>query len=382
MAEVILLTVALTAFFVRLFYKSREKDLIRNFNREISAKTEAYKIMSQHYKKDSSEHYASQLKIIKEDLQEITNDSSQSYPWLSKLFADYYFIQDQAFISQIRTNPNIKSTAAEVRKQLMHDNRDLRIQNKMYEYQLHFYETIFPWLEEFKELSPQDAYASQILVDDKSEYETLRSWLSPEEYNSLSSSQKFQLALDRYQRRSKTKWEIGIEYERYIGYLCEQQGYHVTYTGATLGLEDMGRDLVLSNGNKRIVIQCKRWAQEKTIHEKHIFQLFGSCILLEQQHPGMSVSGVFVTTANLSETARACASRLNILIYENIPMQDYPVIKCNVSRSGEKIYHLPFDQQYDRILIEPDKGEFYAGSVASAEVAGFRRALRHNPNNS
>lgn len=68
-AEVILLTVALTAFFIRLFYKSREKDLIRNFNREISAKTEAYKIMSQHYKKDSSEHYASQLKIIKEDLQ-------------------------------------------------------------------------------------------------------------------------------------------------------------------------------------------------------------------------------------------------------------------------------------------------------------------------
>lgn len=381
MAEIILLTVALTAFFVRLFYKSREKDLIRNFNSEISAKTEAYKIMSQHYKKDSSEHYASQLKIIKEDLQEITNDSSQSYPWLSKLFADYYFIQDQASISQIRTNSNIKSTAAEVRKQLMHDNRDLRIQNKMYEYQLHFYESIFPWLEEFKELSPQDAYASQILVDDKSEYETLRSWLSPEEYNSLSSSQKFQLALDRYQRRSKTKWEIGIEYERYIGYLCEQQGYHVTYTGATLGLEDMGRDLVLSNGNKRIVIQCKRWAQEKTIHEKHIFQLFGSCILLEQQHPGVSVSGVFVTTANLSKTARSCASRLNILVYENIPMQDYPVIKCNVSRSGEKIYHLPFDQQYDRILIEPDKGEFYADFIVSAEAAGFRRALRHNPNN-
>lgn len=382
MAEIILLTVALTAFFVRLFYKSREKDLIRNFNREISAKTEAYKIMSQHYKKDSSEHYASQLKIIKEDLQEITNDSSQSYPWLSKLFADYYFIQDQASIFQIRTNPNIKSTAAEVRKQLMHDNRDLRTQNKMYEYQLHFYETIFPWLEEFKELSPQDAYASQILVDGKSEYETLRSWLSPEEYNNLSSSKKFQLALDRYQRRSKTKWEVGIEYERYIGYLCEQQGYHVTYTGANLGLEDMGRDLILSNGNKRIVIQCKRWAQEKTIHEKHIFQLFGSCILLEQQHSDVSVSGVFVTTAHLSETARACASRLNILVYENIPMQDYPVIKCNVSRSGEKIYHLPFDQQYDRIVIEPDAGEFYADSVASAEAAGFRRALRHNPNNS
>lgn len=322
----------------------------------------------------------SKLKSLKKDLESIQNDSSQSSPWLSKLFADYYFFLDQA--AEARIHSKAKSSAADYRKKLAQENHDLRTQNKMYEYQLYFYETIFPWLEEFKELSPQDAYASQILVEGKSEYETLRSWLSPEEYNSLSSSEKFQLALDRYKIRSKNKWEVGIEYERYIGYLCEQQGYHVTYTGANLGLEDMGRDLILSNGNKRIVIQCKRWAQEKTIHEKHIFQLFGSCILLEQQHSDVSVSGVFVTTAHLSETARACASRLNILVYENIPMQDYPVIKCNVSRSGEKIYHLPFDQQYDRIVIEPDAGEFYADSVASAEAAGFRRALRHNPNNS
>jgi hypothetical protein len=31
------------------------------------------------------------------------------------------------------------------------------------------------------------------------------------------------------------------------------------------------------------------------------------------------------------------------------------MIKCNISkRSGEKIYHLPFDQQYDKVKIVND----------------------------
>lgn len=46
-------------------------------------------------------------------------------------------------------------------------------------------------------------------------------------------------------------------------------------------------------------------------------------------------------------------------------------------RTREKIYHLPFDQQYDKVVIEPERGEFYADSVATAEARGFRRAFRY-----
>ena len=63
---------------------------------------------------------------------------------------------------------------------------------------------------------------------------------------------------------------------------------------------------------------------------------------------------------------------------ENVKPNLFPRIKCNISqRSGEKIYHLPFDQQYDKTLIETNKGECYALTVAEAEEKGFRRALRH-----
>ena len=58
--------------------------------------------------------------------------------------------------------------------------------------------------------------------------------------------------------------------------------------------------------------------------------------------------------------------------------KNYPMIKCNINQATkEKIYHLPFDQQYDRTKIVPTLGEFYAQSVAEAESKGFRRAWRH-----
>lgn len=44
---------------------------------------------------------------------------------------------------------------------------------------------------------------------------------------------------------------------------------------------------------------------------------------------------------------------------------------------NERIYHLPFDQQYDRTKIIPALGECYVRTVSEAESLGFRRAFRH-----
>lgn len=54
----------------------------------------------------------------------------------------------------------------------------------------------------------------------------------------------------------------------------------------------------------------------------------------------------------------------------------YPCIKCNISTDGEKIYHLPFDQQYDKTKININKGEFYCEKIEEAEKRGFRRAYK------
>lgn len=78
--------------------------------------------------------------------------------------------------------------------------------------------------------------------------------------------------------------------------------------------------------------------------------------------------------STLSPTALAFTKILKIRV-DVVDFMEFPRIKCNIN-SGNKIYHLPFDQQYDRTQIK-NPGETYAYTVAEAEKLGFRRANRH-----
>lgn len=51
-------------------------------------------------------------------------------------------------------------------------------------------------------------------------------------------------------------------------------------------------------------------------------------------------------------------------------------IKGNLSRSGERIYHMPWQNDYARTRVSEDKGERWFCSEEDARKAGYRRALR------
>jgi hypothetical protein len=191
------------------------------------------------------------------------------------------------------------------------------------------------------------------------------------------------LALEKWKARNKSNVEIGRLYERYLGYLYEDAGWQVEYFGATQGLEDLGRDLICSTETDIHIVQAKYWAQHRTIHEKHIFQLYGTAFLYPHKRAdvkGRKITAVFATTTNLSETAQWVAKSLKVELRDDHMDHDYPMIKCNVN-GRNKIYHLPFDQQYDRVKIDSLCGELYAHTVADAEQLGFRRAMRHRNSN-
>jgi len=141
----------------------------------------------------------------------------------------------------------------------------------------------------------------------------------------------------------------------------------------------LGRDLICKKGKEYIVIQCKNWSKFKTVYEKHIFQFFGTVFQYKDENPDKEVTAIFYTSTKLSELARRFSKELNIKLEENYKFDfNYPSIKCNVSRVDKtKIYHLPFDQQYDKTKIEKGRGEFYCKTIKEAEDAGFRRAFRH-----
>ena len=298
------------------------------------------------------------------------------YPQLAAIVADIETVFYERSAQYLETKKTPAKVEASRIRELRRQTRRILAEKKASDYRLEYIKTMFPNIEDIFDndfAAPEDFELETDETTDRT-----RNFLSHEEYASLSTTERNQLALDRYLESRKSKWQVGRDYELYIGYQYECHGYTVKYTGIIENFEDMGRDLIAQKGNKVLIIQCKNWSQEKTIHEKHIFQLFGTLILYQLENPTLKSSALFVTTTSLSEKAKGIAKHLNISVRENIALCDFPRIKCNINRqSGEKIYHLPFDQQYDTVVIEKDKGEFMAFTVAEAENAGFRRAFKH-----
>jgi hypothetical protein len=214
---------------------------------------------------------------------------------------------------------------------------------------LRSYEEYFPQLEEYRDLILDERVPLSAGVDNLEELEAAdptERFLSREEWEQLPVQARNQLALDRYLARSKSDWEIGRLYERYLGYLRETKGWVVTYHGALRGFEDLGRDLICVKDKRVEIVQAKCWSRSKVIHEKHLFQLFGTTIHYRHASPDVPVTAVLATTTSLSDIAGEVAKVLGIRVDTILLPPSYPMIKCNINPgTGEHIYHLPFDEK-------------------------------------
>ncbi|PIR85880.1 hypothetical protein COU14_02010 [Candidatus Kaiserbacteria bacterium CG10_big_fil_rev_8_21_14_0_10_44_10] len=317
----------------------------------------------------------------KKDINQLVKERQIGFPTLAKAFEEYLEVQDQNIVDFLKYKKTPAIQSSKLVSELNKKRRQALAEKKVLEYLVAYYESVAPFLldlkEEVQDITDEDRRMLAEYTPEEREDE-VTSYLTKEEYRKLPTGEKNQLALDRYWKRPKSKWHVGKMYERYVGYLYESKGYQVEYVGIFKGLEDLGRDIIAKKDNMIIVVQCKNWSKFRTIYEKHIFQFFGTVFQFRDSNPGKEVKAVFATTTELSDLARRFAKELKIELKENFKMdKEYACIKCNISRvNGEKIYHLPFDQQYDTAKITPKTGEFYARNVAEAEVKGFRRAYK------
>ncbi len=347
------------------------------------------------------ENFAKEKKDTYEHIEKITRQRSMGFPWLAEAYADYFALRDGKLADYLTHKRHPAYTAAEAVREIKKEKRELAKQNKVIVYKLHYLEKLFPWISEL--IAENEDEEIPVRVDGDAEEgeneDRVKDYLTPEEYRSLPSVERNQKALDRYlKNRNKSKWAIGRDYEMYVGHLFSQKGYGIHYKGIIDGFEDLGRDLIATKGSEVCIIQCKHWAQYKEIHEKHVFQLFGTTMEYWVRYFGGAkkqksfeafshllnehrLRPIFFTSTRLSEKAKEMAQALSVEVVENEPLGEFPRIKCNINvgETGQKtkIYHLPMDQQYDRTIIGNQEGEFYAYTVKEAEDAGFRRAFKH-----
>lgn len=330
---------------------------------------------------------------ISEELQKTqtrTNDllkSSTPFIFSAALASDMEcYIYDRES-SYLRSKPHPAYSSSEVVKEMKEKSKVYLRQYKEMLYKYEFLLETFPELRRYTE--DDEALMS---LGDYSSYEDFDSsrdhaadYLSTEEWNKLSTDQRNQLALDRYRQRPKSPWIIGNEYEMFVEYKLRMQGFTTIPFGSLQGLSDLGRDIIATIRNPKTwlydhyIIQCKNWSakEEKQIHENVVCQIYGTTIeyMIRKGLPSHRVIPVIVSTVPLSDMANIFAEKLGVQHWQ-WAKGDYPMIKCNIGKDGERIYHLPFDQQYYRTEIK-NNGEFYAWTVEEAVKAGFRRAFRH-----
>jgi len=306
--------------------------------------------------------------------------------WFSELVAEAHKVADQLDENYLINKVRPARKAAETVAEFKNKNRELRKQLKFYEYQIKTYEEFFPILEDFgDQILDDDSFLTKDKgQEDIEKLDPVRRYIPKEDYDKLPSAERNQKALDFYKNKNHNRLEIGRFYERYIGYLYEKDGWRVRFSGILEGYEDLGRDLYCFKDNVVEIVQAKNWSKNKLIREKYIFQLYGSVMQYKLSNKNkikqerLKIKPVFVTTTQLSETAQAVADDLKIRIDKIELDKNYPMIKCNINKvTHEPIYHLPIDQQYDKIIIGDEEGEFYSSTTKEAEKKGFRRAWRY-----
>ena len=155
----------------------------------------------------------------------------------------------------------------------------------------------------------------------------------------------------------------------------EEKGYRVTYRGALEGWADWGIDLICEDQKEVVLVQCKHLSRTKGIpvRENTVAQTFGAAKLWGLLHPGNPpCRAVICTSYELSPDAQLFAKHLGVEARVGLEPKDYPRIKLNpASATGEKLFHLPFDQQYDRL-----QGASRVRTVKEAVERGFRHAYR------
>lgn len=313
--------------------------------------------------------------------------SNNSISRITSLYSDFLTLQFDISEKYLKNKKHPAFTEAMRINELKKETRSYIEQFKIMQYKYEELLALFPELNDYVEDfdSIKELENAKNLNQFVEEYDKVRDYISKEDYLKLSESQRNQLALERYIKSDKSKWQIGRDYELYIGHLFRQKGWKVWNFGIEKKLEDLGCDIIVVKDNLVQIVQCKRWREDRQIHEKHIIHLYGTYILLKCNYKEIlnlglfneTVKAWFISTHKVTEKAQEIAKLLDIGL-QTVEFSEFPRIKCNINNEN-KIYHLPFDQQYDTAKIE-NVGEFYAWTVKDAEKAGFRRAFKWHGN--
>ena len=128
--------------------------------------------------------------------------------------------------------------------------------------------------------------------------------------------------------------------------------YGRTVARCVVNGRDVGREMVADG----LAFAYARYSKDYVADERHA-----------------AASGVGLHSSKMQTPAAFRAAKKKISI--DPPRSGNCQIKGNISRSGERIYHVPGQQHYSKTRISGSRGERWFCSEGAARAAGWRRAF-------
>lgn len=159
----------------------------------IAESATAYQSVIEQTKKDQDSLKKDKKKL--KDERKIIESEKYTHPELGQLLAEYEKCIDE---NRERMLPCNALKSAEIVSAIKKEKQKLIKEKNLYFSKVTVYESLFPWLVEFKDMTMDDVRRLGEETSKHEDYVTfLRFWLTPEEFTVLSPSEKIQLALKR-----------------------------------------------------------------------------------------------------------------------------------------------------------------------------------------
>ena len=137
-----------------------------------------------------------------ESLDILAREKSEGFPWLAKAYADFCRLQDLRRADYLEHKPHPAPIAADHVREIAAKRRVAEKLWRVLKYQLEYYESLFPWLVDFKgedldEIIRQvmeKASGSHVHEEEDAD-DPAKHWLTQAEYDALPTAEKFQRAL-------------------------------------------------------------------------------------------------------------------------------------------------------------------------------------------
>jgi len=144
--------------------------------------------------------YDNKIKENYEAIEILYKEKSQGFPWLAKAYSEYSLLQDNIIADRLEKKPHPAVRSAEILRTVSLEKTRANREFRILKYLLEMYESLFPFLIDFRGEDLDDYIKVQLgkYSKERDPQDEVIAYTTEGERNTLTKQEIFQRALDRY----------------------------------------------------------------------------------------------------------------------------------------------------------------------------------------